>query len=89
MLLHGSFAQIVIIIFFQLVIGTLIEKLITLYRTAAVYFLSELGTVLFGALMSDGLSVGSSGATFGLCSAFVRYSSYSIAWLAHPQLELA
>ena len=73
MLLHGSFLQIIIMIFIQAVLGSLIEKLITLYRTAAAYFLSGIGAVLFGSLINDKLSVGSSGATFGLCSAFVYY----------------
>eukprot|EP00826_Nyctotherus_ovalis_P015069 TRINITY_DN14249_c0_g2_i2.p1 TRINITY_DN14249_c0_g2~~TRINITY_DN14249_c0_g2_i2.p1 ORF type:complete len:222 (+),score=26.95 TRINITY_DN14249_c0_g2_i2:479-1144(+) len=73
MFLHGSFFQIVITVLLQLILGSLIEKIITLYRASIIYFLSGLGAVLFGALLSNEKSVGASGAIFGLCSAFLGW----------------
>lgn len=57
----------------QLIIGTMMEHLLTLQRVAAIYMLSGLGGVVAGCLWSDDLSVGASGAIIGLCGAFVLF----------------
>ena len=53
--------------------SNIIEKMLTLRRVAAIYILSGIGGVLFGCLINDNISVGASGAIFGLCGAFVNF----------------
>jgi len=79
-LLHGDFSQITITIILQLILGSIAEKALSLYRASLVYILSGLGGVLSGSLANDIISVGASSAAFGLCAAlvFLYTTDYSL-----------
>ena len=70
--LHADFLHLAMNLISQLVIGSMLERILTLYRTCAIYFLSGIAGTLLGCIMSTDLSVGASGAIFGLSGAFVR-----------------
>lgn len=69
--LHADFLHLVMNLIAQVIIGSMMEKLLTLYRTGAIYLLAGIGGVIAGCLGNDAISVGASGAIFGLCGAFV------------------
>jgi len=73
MFLHGGLVHLIMNLVSQLIIGSIIEKMLSLYQTSVIYFLSGLGGTLFGCLINNSISVGASGAIFGLCGAFVVY----------------
>ena len=81
MFLHANFLHLIMNTFAQFILGALIESIIGFHRIAAIYLLSgyvsyitslSLGGTLFGCLINDSMSVGASGAIFGLCGALVK-----------------
>ena len=73
--LHGDFLHITMNLMSQLILGAMMEKVLTLYRACIIYFISGVGGTLFGCLINDQKSVGASAAIFGLCGAFVHFES--------------
>lgn len=69
--LHAGFLHILMNLVAQLIIGSMIEMLLSSARSFTIYILSGIGGVLLGCLLSKDFSVGASGAIFGLCAAFV------------------
>jgi len=69
--LHADFLHIAMNILSQLIIGGFIERVFGFTRTMIIYLISGIGSILFGCLINDTVSVGASGAIFGLCSALV------------------
>jgi len=73
-LLHGGFIHLFSNLFFQFRFGFTLEKRWGVYRFIAVYFLTAMGASLFSCVMSpDTVSVGASGALFGLLGADVSF----------------
>jgi membrane associated rhomboid family serine protease len=65
-------------IIIQLILCSIAEKILSLYRASAIYILSGIGSVLFGSLINDKTSVGASGAAFGLCTGLVLSTNHSL-----------
>ena len=86
--LHADFLHLGSTILFQLVIGTLMENMLGMFRTAIIYFLSgflfsflrfyRIGAILFGSLISNYPSVGASCYVFGLWGSFVISVNFPI-----------
>ena len=72
--LHADFMHITLNLISQLIIGGFIERIFGFWRTFAIYFISGIGGTLFGCLVNDKISVGASGAIFGICAALVYQS---------------
>ena len=72
-LLHRSFLHVLITILTQFIIISIVERILIMNNVFKIYFISGIGSTLFGCLINDDLSVGPSGAIFGVCGAFVIY----------------
>ncbi len=72
-LLHTDFLHIITNVLTQLIVGGFIEQIFGRWRTLAVYVCAGIGGILFGCLISDDVSVGASGAIFGICGALVCF----------------
>lgn len=86
MFLHVDFMHITFNLLSQLIIGGFIERIFGFWRTFGIYVISGVGGTLLGCLINDKISVGASGAIFGLCSALVLLCS-EVDWVADSQLE--
>lgn len=89
--LHAGFLHLMMNVMSQIIIGAMMERVLTLYRTAAIYFISGIGGTLCGSLINDNISVGASGAIFGLCGAFVFFfgkDKKNIGWMDNFELEI-
>eukprot|EP00826_Nyctotherus_ovalis_P031206 TRINITY_DN2490_c0_g1_i18.p3 TRINITY_DN2490_c0_g1~~TRINITY_DN2490_c0_g1_i18.p3 ORF type:complete len:122 (+),score=5.70 TRINITY_DN2490_c0_g1_i18:534-899(+) len=86
MFLHVDFMHITFNLLSQLIIGGFIERIFGFWRTLGIYIISGVGGTLLGCLINDKISVGASGAIFGLCSALVLLCS-EIDRMADSQLE--
>ncbi len=72
-LLHTNFLHLMMNLFSQLIIGSIIEPTLKMTSSAIIYFLSgylcpslcSIGGVLLSCLGSDAISVGASGAIYG------------------------
>jgi len=60
-----------------------VERLLKLHRTAAIYFISGIGGVLYGCLFNDDINVGSSSGLYGVCGSFVFLILDIIDWMAN------
>eukprot|EP00823_Brevimastigomonas_motovehiculus_P003402 TRINITY_DN2064_c0_g1_i1.p1 TRINITY_DN2064_c0_g1~~TRINITY_DN2064_c0_g1_i1.p1 ORF type:complete len:325 (-),score=38.94 TRINITY_DN2064_c0_g1_i1:372-1346(-) len=77
-LLHGGFIHLVMNLFFQFRFGFALERRWGLWRFIAVYFLTGIGANFLSSIsMKSGISVGASGALFGLIGAEVIYLIYN------------
>jgi len=73
-LLHGGVIHLFSNLFFQLRFGFTLEKRWGMFRFVLVYFLTAMGASLFSCVMSpDTVSVGASGALFGILGADVSF----------------
>jgi len=73
-LLHGGFIHLFSNLFFQLRFGFTLEKRWGIYRFMTVYWITAMGASLFSCVMSPNtVSVGASGALFGLLGADVAF----------------
>lgn len=72
LLLHVDFMHITLNLLGQLIVGGFIERVFGFWRTLGIYVMSGIGGLLLGCLINDKISVGASGAIFGLCGALVR-----------------
>lgn len=71
MFLHGDWLHLTVNMWLLLTVGALLERYLGHARFLTLYFIAGLGGSLASALTSDVLSVGASGALFGLCGAWI------------------
>lgn len=71
--LHGSIIHLVVNMYSLFIVGRQIENNFGKVRLLIIYFISALSGGLLSALFSDGISIGASGAIFGLLGALVYF----------------
>jgi rhomboid protease GluP len=71
--LHASFMHIVMNLVSQLILGSIMEKLLGTSKFIVVYFTTAIGGVLFSSLVTDTPAVGASTAILGLIGAQIAY----------------
>ena len=71
--LHGSIIHLVVNMYSLFIVGRQIENNFGKVRLLMIYFISALSGGLLSALFSDGISIGASGAIFGLLGALLYF----------------
>lgn len=71
--LHGSIIHLVVNMYSLFIVGRQIENNFGKVRLLIIYFISALSGGLLSALFSDGISIGASGAIFGLLGALLYF----------------
>ena len=71
--LHGSIIHLVVNMYSLFIVGRQIENNFGKVRLLIIYFISALSGGLLSALFSDGISIGASGAIFGLLGALIYF----------------
>jgi len=84
--LHADLIQIATHLLIQLIIGSIMEYLLNLKLTAAIYILSGIGGVIFSTCFNNTITAGASGSVLGLCGAFVLFFNNHIAWMDNTEL---
>lgn len=71
--LHGSIIHLLVNMYSLFIVGRQIENNFGKVRLLIIYFISALSGGLLSALFSDGISIGASGAIFGLLGALLYF----------------
>lgn len=74
MFLHGGFVHIALNMYALYAIGPLVEKIFGRWKFLIIYFVSGIVSSLLSFLLSDSISVGASGAIFGLLGACLVFA---------------